>query len=130
MSFFPDQIHTLPLEQQQEFFNRPAMKPPGGQESNLDNPDNKNAIALFTLSFLIIISTVFAALHAIARIVRIKQVRLDDCRCMISNPSSVSNTHGCCRCCSRGLRESSQATIFSRPRFLTLIRASSLLIMP
>ncbi|RYP85595.1 hypothetical protein DL769_000936 [Monosporascus sp. CRB-8-3] len=41
-----DQIHLLPLEQQEAILNGPALPPPPGIIPSLENPPNKNYIAL------------------------------------------------------------------------------------
>ncbi|CAI6091643.1 hypothetical protein V2G26_010209 [Clonostachys chloroleuca] len=78
MAFSPDQVHLLPLEQQEAFFNGPALAPPEGIIPNLEHPPNQNALTHAVTTLLFILSTGFAALHAFTCIARKKQAKWTD----------------------------------------------------
>jgi hypothetical protein len=89
MAFPPDQIHTLPLEQQEAFFNGPALAPPEGIIPNLEHPPNQNALTHAVTAILFILSTAFAALQAFTCIVRKKQAKWTDCEWHLSDGGAL-----------------------------------------
>lgn len=54
---------------------------PPGYSRNLDNPSNKNELALGIVVTCIIVSTVLSILRVYSRVFVARKVRLEDCKC-------------------------------------------------
>ena len=70
---------NLSPEQQEMILNGPAMSPPPGVTPNLDNPPNRNTMAMVVSVFCIVLVTLAASARAYSRLVLLKHVKLEDC---------------------------------------------------
>lgn len=75
-----DQLHLLPLAQQEAILNGPAHAPPPGVIPNLDSPPNNNALAVFAASICLVVSTVAFLIGAYAKIFCTKKIHIEDCK--------------------------------------------------
>ncbi len=70
---------SLSPEERQALFNGPALAPPPGVISNLENPPNNNAAGNITLALCIFLSTIAVCNRTYANYV-LSKPRLPDCK--------------------------------------------------
>lgn len=75
-----DQLHLLPPGKQRAILNGSALSPPPGIIPNLENPPNRNDLAMFVTTFLLAVSTIGAFLRAYAQLFCIKKLHIEDCK--------------------------------------------------
>lgn len=56
----------------------PAMEPPAGQEANLENPPNENALAMGIITSTLVIGTLCVLLRAYARVYLLRKVQIEE----------------------------------------------------
>ncbi|KAI1859876.1 hypothetical protein JX265_010325 [Neoarthrinium moseri] len=75
-----DQILApLTPEQREAYLNRPALDPPPGLESNLDDPPNQNTMIYGVFAFYLLMATVAVALRVYCKFVVARKIQLEDC---------------------------------------------------
>ncbi|KAI8635301.1 hypothetical protein F5Y19DRAFT_469171 [Xylariaceae sp. FL1651] len=73
-----DQIYLLPLAQQEAILNGPALAPPPGVISNLDDPSNGNAAGLAASILLLSLATITVLLATYTKLFFVKKIYLED----------------------------------------------------
>ncbi|KAK5634677.1 hypothetical protein RRF57_010390 [Xylaria bambusicola] len=73
-----DKLHDLPEWLQEIILNGPALAPPPGVKSNLDNPPNLNTLGIAVTTLCLAISTIVFALAAYAKLYCMRKVHIED----------------------------------------------------
>lgn len=79
-----DQLHTLPIAEQEAILDGPALRPPPGVVSHLDDPPNNNGLAIGVTTACLALGTCFALVRAYSRLFCVKRLFVEDC--MVMNP--------------------------------------------
>lgn len=76
-----EQFAMLSPEEQRQFYQEPAMRPPSHIVSNFDNPPNQNALARGMLITAVVLSTISIIVRLYPRLFIGKRItlRLEDC---------------------------------------------------
>ncbi|KAI2470041.1 hypothetical protein F4781DRAFT_430777 [Annulohypoxylon bovei var. microspora] len=72
------QLPSLPLEEQEDILNGPALSPPANIVPNLDNPPNGNTLALVVITFCLSIVILAVLLRAYVKIFVVHKLFLED----------------------------------------------------
>ncbi|KAJ5093637.1 hypothetical protein N7456_009498 [Penicillium angulare] len=72
--------------------NGPALAPPAGITSNLDNPPNNNALAIGVFSTCAAIATICFLMRAYARIFLLKKVQIEEGEILFQSLEEVKLT--------------------------------------
>lgn len=75
-----ENFESLPLEQQEQMLNRPALEAPEGITYNFENPPNHNSLALAVIVISTVIVTVSGLLRLYSRVFVSKKLFIEDCK--------------------------------------------------
>ncbi|KAI1399382.1 hypothetical protein F4819DRAFT_498029 [Hypoxylon fuscum] len=73
-----DDVHLLPLAEQEIILNGPALTPPSGVIPNLENPPNSNTLAIAVITLCLCIWTTAFALATYSRLRCMKNLHIED----------------------------------------------------
>ncbi|RYP13407.1 hypothetical protein DL767_010765 [Monosporascus sp. MG133] len=73
----PD-LSSIPPEQLDALFARPAFPAPNGIVSNFDNPSNNNALGVGVAVTCLTLATLCAFMRAVSRLVCVKKIQIED----------------------------------------------------
>lgn len=75
-----DILRSLPPDQRAAFLDRPALYPPPGVESVLDDPPNRNSMIRVVFIIYLMLTLAAVVLRGYCKLFVVRKVLLDDCK--------------------------------------------------